>query len=198
MTEFHNKDVEIIQEEIVYNGFFKMIAKTLKHRLFGGGWSPPIRRECFQRGDAVAAILYDPHQDTIGFIEQFRIGALNSKNGPWCLEVVAGMVEAGETPENTLKRELIEEASFTPERLIPICEYFSSPGGCDEVLHVFCAIGDLRHTGGIHGLESESEDIKVHVQPAEWVFENLYRGRFNNAATLIALQWLKLNKMALN
>ncbi|MGI1679687.1 MAG: NUDIX domain-containing protein [Cellvibrionaceae bacterium] len=190
---YHLKDVEIVKRETAYNGFFKMEKIKLKHRLFEGGWTGEINRELFVRGDAVAATLYDPRHDLIGMIEQFRVGALAEPYGPWCLEVVAGMIEAGETPEQVMVRELKEEANVVPERLDYIGNYLSSPGGSDEKLYLYCCQCDLSQVEGVFGLESENEDIRVLTYPAKDVFANLFDGRFNNAATLICLQWLQNN-----
>ncbi len=196
-TKLSHEDIDILDRKFVYQGFFKMEKIQLRHRLFEGGWSDTIAREMFVRGQAVAAVMYDPKHKLIGLIEQFRIGAIDSPNGPWLCEVVAGMAETGEKCEQVILRELTEEADMTPEHLIPICDYFSSPGGTDESLTLFCAIGDLNNIGGIHGLKDENEDIRVIVMPEKEVFDQLYGGRYNNAATLICLQWLMLNRAVL-
>lgn len=192
-AQFAVQDVEVGERRAGYQGFFRLDLIKLRHRLFEGGWSQWFSRELFVRGPAVAAILYDPAQDLIGFVEQFRIGALNESTGPWCLEVVAGISEPGETPEAVIGREIQEEAGLTPNQLIPICHYLSSPGGTDEKLYLYCALCDLSAGGGVFGLPEENEDIRLHVAPAAEVFANLYTSRFNNAATLLCLQWLQLN-----
>ncbi|UTA48183.1 NUDIX domain-containing protein [Simiduia sp. 21SJ11W-1] len=191
--QFQLGDVEVAEKETTYQGFFRMARLKLRHKLFGGGWSGWMTRELFERGDAVAAILYDPQHDLVGFVEQFRVGALKQPYGPWCLEVVAGMTEPGETPEQVMAREIEEESGLQAARLIPICNYLSSPGGTDEQLHLFCAICSLQGAGGVFGLAAENEDIRLHVAPAGEVFANLYQGRFNNAATLLCLQWLQIH-----
>lgn len=192
---FSSDDVKVEHRELVYRGFFKMEKLALKHRLFEGGWTDTIDRELFVRGQAVAAVMYDPLNRLIGLIEQFRVGAIGVSPSPWLCEVVAGMTEEGEKPDDVILRELQEEAAMTPQELIPICDYFSSPGGTDESLSLFCAIGDLSRLGGIHGLKEENEDIKVLVLPENQVFSEIYTGRYNNAATLICLQWLQLHHL---
>lgn len=196
-SEFRRRDVELAETEVTYQGFFRMVRLKLRHRLFRGGWSGWITRELFERGEAVAAILYDPVRDRIGFVEQFRVGALNDPLGPWCLEVVAGMTEVGETPAEVIHREIVEEAGIAARQLVPICQYMSSPGGSDERLHLFCALCDLSEAGGIFGLADENEDIRLHTAAADAVFAALYSGRFNNAATLICLQWLQQHRAQL-
>ncbi len=196
-AKFSQRDVQLIDEKVVFDGFFKMHEVTLRHKLFAGGWSGEICREIFHRGHASAAILYDPDTDSIGLVEQFRIGALESEFGPWCLEVVAGMVEEGETPEEVVRRELEEEAGVIAADLVHISSYYSSPGGCSEKIHLYCALCDLSAAGGLHGLDHEHEDIQLHIYQAEEVFAVMLDSRMNNAATLLGLQWLQINRESL-
>jgi ADP-ribose pyrophosphatase len=195
--KFHRPDVELISESVAFNGFFQLVVQRLRHRMFAGGWSEPIEREVFTKTEAAAAVLYDAKQDRIALIEQFRAGALDSHYGPWCLEVVAGMLEEGENAEQLIRREILEEAGLVPEVLHKITEYYSTPGACNEKIHLFCAECDLSEAGGIHGLDAESEDILLSVFDAQSVLDAMLQSRMNNAATLIALQWLAINRPAL-
>lgn len=195
---FRLEDVELLERETLYQGFFRMERVHYRHRRYRGDWSEVIDREVFMRGEAVGVVLYDPAHDLIGLVEQIRPGAFNDRNGPWCLEVVAGMIEPGETTEAVARRELQEEADVTPSRVEYICDYMASPGGCDERLYLYCALADLSgRDGDINGLEEEAEDIRLLILPADDVFSELYSGRFNNAATLISLQWLQMNRARL-
>lgn len=191
--KFTRDDVEVIKREELYKRFFRVEKIVLRHKLFDGGWGKEIGRELFERGEAVAIVLYDPINHLIGMVEQFRVGALAEATGPWLFEVVAGMVEAGEQPEEVARRELLEEANISPRRLEYICNFLSSPGGSDEKLYLYCGICDLANAGGVFGLEEEGEDILFHALPADDVFAQLYSGKFNNAAALICLQWLQVN-----
>lgn len=195
--ELGREDVRIESDRTVYDGFFKMYEVQLSHKTFAGEWIPSISRELFHRGQAASCVLYDPKHDLIGLIEQFRIGTLESEMGPWCLEGVAGMMEDGETPEQLMHRELEEEAGITGAELIHISSYYSSPGGCSELIHLYCALCDLQGKGGLFGLKEENEDIRFGVYNADEVFVNMYQGRTNNAATLIGLQWVQFNRDSL-
>lgn len=195
--EFSHNDVDLLTREVVYKGFFAIEKIQLRHRLFAGGWSAPLTRELFVRGTAVAAVIYDPEHQLIGLVEQFRIGVLDDESGPWCREVVAGMAEPNESDTDVMLRELQEEAGIRPEQLHSICDYYTSPGGTSERLHLFCAVTDLREAGGLYGLPEEGEDIRMIVVPEDQVFKDLYNGQYNNAATLICLQWLMMNKALL-
>lgn len=192
--QFNCNDVEVLGRETLYERFFRVEKISLRHKLFKGSWSNNINREIFLRGNAIAVVLYDPVNDLIGMIEQFRIGAMDEANGPWCYEVVAGMVEDGEEPEAVARRELLEEANVTPYHLEFICDFLSSPGGSDEKLFLYCGLSDLSSAGGVHGLSDENEDIHLHCFNADEVFSELLNGSFNNAAALICLQWLQMNR----
>lgn len=194
-AEFDRDDVDIIDREELYRGFFQAERVRLRHRQFRtGDWGEPLTRELVHHKEAVGVLLYDPSRDELALVEQFRIGALEEKSGPWCLEVVAGMVEAGETPVDVARRELVEEAGIDEVELRYIGNYLASPGGCDEKLHLYCGICDLSNAGGIFGLPEEHEDIKVHVLAAPKVLDTLYTGRWNNPAALITLQWLAMHR----
>ncbi|MFT5117603.1 MAG: ADP-ribose pyrophosphatase [Kiritimatiellia bacterium] len=191
-------DVEIVKRQVVYQGFFAIEKLQLRHRLFNGAWSAPLTRELFVRGTAVAAVLYDPTHQLIGLVEQFRVGLLDSESSPWCREVVAGMAEPGELDNEVMLRELQEEAGIVPQALHKICEYYSSPGGTSERLTLYCAMADLSEAGGFYGLPEEGEDIHMLVLAEDEVFSALYDGQYNNAATLICLQWLVMKKHTLS
>ena len=110
------------------------------------------------------------------------------------------MMDKQESPEALVRREIIEEAGITDVELIPITSYYSTPGACNEIIHLYCGLCDLSHIGegnDIFGLETENEDIRLHAFEAQGVFDAMLRSRANNAATLICLQWLQLNRQEL-
>lgn len=191
--KFGAEDYKIETKETVFQGFFRVVKLYLRHRRFDGDWSEQIQRELFQRGDAVGVLLYDPVNHLVGLVEQFRVGALNDQNGPWQFEIVAGMIEPDETPEQVAVRELQEEAGIEVEKLLPICDYLVSAGGTDEKMYVFCGLCDLRDKGGKFGLATEAEDILFQVWPYDEVITAHQSGILNSAATTVGLLWLQLN-----
>ena len=190
---YSTQDVEVISQQKSYDGFFKIISYQLRHKLFNGQWSGEIRRELFERGHACALLPYDPVRDEVVLIEQFRIGALTRTASPWLLELIAGVVEEGESNEQVVRREAKEEADLTILRSELLCCYLSSAGGSSERLQLFIGEVDASQAGGIFGLAQEDEDIKVHVFSREQALLMLEQGVIDNAASIIALQWLALN-----
>jgi ADP-ribose pyrophosphatase len=197
-VKFSQSDYNIVAKERLHDGFFKVDRFNIQHQLFAGGRTETFSRELFERGQASAVLLYDVNKDVVVLIEQFRIGAAFDPQGsPWLLEVVAGIIEEGEVAEEVARREAQEEAGCIIEELIPISSYWSSPGGTSEKVHLYCALLDSRGMGGVHGLDHEQEDIRVRLIPFPQAYAGIARGEINNAATIIALQWLKLNQKQL-
>ncbi|TOM48621.1 ADP-ribose diphosphatase [Vibrio parahaemolyticus] len=194
--EFTSRDVEIISKESVFEGFFKMVKYRFKHKLFAGGWSDVVEREMFERGHAAAMLPYDPKTDQVVIIEQVRIGALEHEH-PWQLEIVAGMIDRDESAEEVIRREAEEEAGITVGRVASVTSYYPSSGGCSEKLDVFVGEVDASKAHGIHGLDYEDEDIRVHVLSREQAYQWVKDGIFENGASIIALQWLQLNHQEL-
>lgn len=188
-------DVQVIDRAACFSGFYKLDRLRLRHRQFAGEMGPELSRELFVRHDAVCVLPYDPQRDCVVLIEQFRIGALDKSTNPWLLELVAGLIDKDEVPEEVARREALEEANLPLGALWPITQYYPSPGGSDERVHLFVGRCDSAGAGGVHGLAEEGEDIRVHVWPLEDALDAVKDGRIDNAASIIALQWLALNRV---
>lgn len=193
-VEFSRDDVEQLEHSVAFSGFFRMERYRLRHQLFQGGWSAPFSREVFERGNAVVVLPFDPVSNQILLIEQFRIGAWAAGQKPWLLELIAGIFESGESPEQVALREGVEEAGCQFSELMPIAEYLISPGGSSEKIWLFCGRFDATQVSQFGGLAAESEDIRVHLLPLATAYQWLDQGKFDNAAPIMALLWLKLNE----
>ncbi len=192
-----DKDFKIIKREIAYQGFFRLEKFTLKHTLYQGGWSQDITRELFMRGNCVAVLLYDPDRDEVVLIEQFRAGAVLVPERAWLVEIVAGAIEEGETPEAVALRESEEEAGCTVQDMTLIKEFYTTPGGSSERISLFCGRVDTSELGGVHGLDHEDEDILVSVVKFNEAFAMVEDGRIESGIAIIALQWLYIHRDAL-
>ncbi|EKM5064493.1 ADP-ribose diphosphatase [Cronobacter turicensis] len=194
---FTKNDVEIIAREKLYRGFFSLDLYRFRHRLFNGEMSGEVRREIFERGHAAVLLPFDPVRDEVVLIEQIRIAAFDTSDTPWLLELVAGMIEPGETVEEVARREAEEEAGLSVGRVKKFMSYLASPGGTSERLSLLVGEVDATTAQGIHGLADENEDIRVHVVSREQAYQWVDEGRIDNAASVIALQWLQLHYQAL-
>ncbi|ENY0896188.1 ADP-ribose diphosphatase [Enterobacter ludwigii] len=194
---FAKNDVEIIARETLYSGFFSMELYRFRHRLFNGEMSGEIRREIFERGHAAVLLPFDPVCDEVVLVEQIRIAAYDVSASPWLLEMVAGMIEEGESVEDVARREALEEAGLVVGRTKPVLSYLASPGGTSERLSIMVGEVDATTAEGIHGLADENEDIRVHVVSREQAYQWVEEGKIDNAASVIALQWLQLHYQTL-
>ncbi len=189
-----NYSWKVIDHEILFQGYFRMEKFHLQHEKYEGGWTEVFQRELFERGSAVAVLLFDPFLDKVVLIEQFRVGGVGTLDKPWMKEIVAGIIEQGESDHEVAKRESVEEAGCEILKMEKITQFYVSPGGTTEQCIVYCGMVDSVGVGGVFGLEHEFEDIRVEVvsilQAEAWLKD----GTINSAASIIALQWLLLNK----
>ena len=196
IQHFSQQDIEILGEQTLYEGFFTLKRIQFKHKLFAGGQSGVVTRELLIKGAASAVIAYDPKEDSVILVEQVRIGAAyqpESSRSPWLLELIAGMVEKGEKPEDVALRESEEEAGIQVKNLTHCLSVWDSPGGIVERIHLFAGEVDSSQAKGIHGLAEENEDIRVQVVKREQAYQWMCEGKIDNGIAVIGLQWLQLN-----
>ncbi len=193
-------DVEILEKLTPYKGFFRIDRYKLRHRLHAGGWSEPMIREVFERGNAVGVLLYDPDRDKVVLVEQFRLPAHLAGRSAWQLEIVAGVTDGGadESPGDLARREAREEAGVAIlGPLVPIHRFMPSPGGSTEAIELFCGRVDARTAEGIHGLAEEHEDIKVVTLHYREAMKLVRQQKIENSPALISLYWLAANRIRL-
>lgn len=189
-----SEDWQLLERETPFSGFFRLDRLTLRHRLYRGGWSNAMTRELFVRHQAVAVLPWDPVRREVLLVEQFRVGAVEGRDTPWCLELIAGICDQpGERLEDVARREAREEADLELAAMQPLYDYMASPGGSNERLQLFVAEADLSGAGGVHGNDSENEDIRVVTAGVDEIPSLMAAGLVDNAPALIALQWLMLN-----
>ncbi|MFK7795518.1 MAG: NUDIX domain-containing protein [Gammaproteobacteria bacterium] len=186
-------DWKIHQKKIAYDGHFKLSSYELSHEKYSGETTALLHRELVGRADAVAMVAYDPDTDEIVLVEQFRVGAI-SEEQPWLIEIVAGLIEEGESPEEVTIRESQEEIGCAPSELIKIAGFYTTPGGNSEWVHLYMGKISVAELGNIGGLEEEGEDIKVIIVPASDVSYMLSTGEVRSAIAIIGLQWFVMNR----
>jgi ADP-ribose pyrophosphatase len=183
--------VEIIEANKGFEHFLRMDVFRFRYRRFSGEWSAERTYDVLRRGQAVAIALYDPDRDEVVLIEQLRLPALLAGASPWQVEVAAGLVDAGETPQMVAIRETREETGLAIKgEPIPIQRYLPSCGASDESVFLFCARVDATEATGLHGVLEEGEDIRVVVKTLAEVEALLDSGAIENGHSLVALYWL--------
>jgi ADP-ribose pyrophosphatase len=189
--EFGRQDVLIETRETVFGGFCDIDHIQLRHRRFEcQTFGPTLKRELVIRRPAVGVLIHDPIHRTFVLIEKFRIGALQDTVSPWQLEVVAGLIDDGESAEQAVIREALEETGIHIAALERLYQFYPSAGGCDEHFTLYAATADLSDAGGVHGAADEGENIRIHVVECDTISALLRSGRLVNGPVIIALQWL--------
>jgi ADP-ribose pyrophosphatase len=190
-----NPDTRIESQQRVWDGRFPLDVVRFRHRRFDGTQSATRIWELWRRGRAAAVLPYDPDTDQVVLIEQYRLPALAAGIDPVMVEFPAGLCDAGETPEQTARREMLEEMALPVTTLLPIGDFLLSPGGSDELCALYLgrvvappavADGIVGHAG----LAEENEDIRTRVWPAARAIEAALAGRFANVVTTLGLLWL--------
>ena len=184
---------KILNKKNIHNGFFKMNEITLKYKKYDGSWSNEIKRELFGGAQVSAVLPYDPENKKIVLIQQFRPGTISRDSNNYLDEIVAGIIDPGETPEDTASRECLEETGCKVKNLRSIQGYFPAPGSSESFYHLYLAEIISPDKEAIRGLENENEDILVKSYTYEQVKEKMEKNEILNGLTLIALQWFFLN-----
>ena len=187
-----NSKYKIIKEKLLHKGFFKLEELNLVHKKHDGSWSSEIKREVFGGAHVSTVLPYDPINKRILLVEQFRPGILKRKHGPTILEIVAGMIDEGETPSDAAKRECLEETGCSVNKLTEIFSYYPAPGSSESYYHFFLAEINSFKGQRIMGQENENEDILVKSYTINEIKNFLQNKNIINAATLLALQWFFL------
>jgi ADP-ribose pyrophosphatase len=192
--------VDIRSQQRLFDDFFKIDELIVRHERYDGGMSGAERRLVFERGDAVAVLLFDADARSVVLVEQFRAPTViaHRRDNPastdgWVIELVAGMIDAGETAEEAAIREVFEETGYRIMNPRLIGKYFSSPGGSDERFFLYLArVGEAQREGDGGGVTGE-EDIKVFQLKIDDLFDRLAQGAIDDPKLAIAAYWLKDN-----
>lgn len=198
-ASFGHNDLSIEKTEKLYQGFLHIDRVSLRHRLFDRpDYSPQFTRELVHRKPAAGVLLYNDQQQKFALIEQFRVGAIHDSYSPWQLEIIAGVLDGDETPENCIRRESLEESGCVLESVEHLFSFYPSVGACDEIFHLYSASITLPEQGGVFGQPDENENIKLHIIEYHHLNDLLQSQRLANAPVIMALQWLKQHILMLS
>jgi ADP-ribose pyrophosphatase len=187
------RKVDVLDRRVLLDGFFLVEDVDVSFELHTGGMSPPVKRLSLKRDLAAALLLDNTAHGTVILVRQFRYASLE-QDGGWLTEIVAGLIDEGETAEQAVRREAVEEAGYQVGALEPITTFYTTPGICSERIAMFYGVTDAEPVAAGGGLAHEGEDIEVLEVPYAEAFAMIERGEIVDGKTLIALMWLK-NRM---
>ena len=196
LNEMNRTHVSTHNKSIVYQGFFSVEEHSLSYRKFNEEQSAVVTRSALISSDAVIVLPYDPINDRVLLIEQFRMGPYaKGDESPWVLEPIAGLIDAGETPESAGIREAREEAHLELKKLELVARSYPSPGISTEFFHQYIGIVSLpESTKLVSGLASESEDIRSHIFSFKTFFDMISKGEINVGPAILLGLWLSKNR----
>jgi nudix-type nucleoside diphosphatase (YffH/AdpP family) len=186
------KKVSIEQKKIIFDDFFKVEEAYLRFEQFNGEMSPRIRRLNMERGNSVAIVILNKDTGKLIMVSQFRYPTYQNNHG-WTIEIIAGMVDPGETPEQTLRRELEEEIGLKIENFGHINTFYPSPGGSSELIYLYYAAvsGEQAKYKETGGLLSHGEDVKALELSLEDALDKIKSGEIVDAKTIVGIYWLE-------
>ncbi len=185
-----NRKVILHGKRCLYDGFFKLEEARVSYEKFDGRMSPVVSRLNLERGDSVAAVVFDADTRELILVEQFRYAAWEKGPG-WVCEIVAGMIDAEETPETAIRREIREETGYAVTRLEKIAVFYLTPGGSSERVFLYYAEAtpvDRAADGADEG--AGFEDIRAVRLSLDEARDRLSGGSWADAKTLIGILWL--------
>lgn len=190
--EFTRDDVEIVDHRKPYNWFFRMEEYDVRIRRFDGTLGAPTTRAVFRPWDAVMVLPYDPVRDRVLVVEQFRAGPYaRGDQAPWMTEPIAGLIDAGETPQATAFREAGEEAGLELRSLELVSQSYPSPGGSADFFTMYVGIADLPDgIEGVGGLVSEEENIRSSLMAWDIFLAKLDADEFWITPLVVIGHWL--------
>lgn len=185
--------VDVDGPELLAKGFrpYERYRLVLQHP---DGTSDRQLRDIVRGGRVVGVLGYDPDRDLVVLIRQFRLAAHLAGGKGDLVEIVAGMVEAGEDPEAAARRECAEEAGVAPRALVPMLTFTPTPGVTDEMAQLYLGVLDASDLPARAGSAAETETTRPFAVPVDEALAAIGAGRCINGFLILALQWLALNR----
>lgn len=180
------RKVDVLNRKQVYKGFNLVEVLEIQSEEQDGKMGEPVKREIVERGDATAVLIRHTEENAFIFARQLRPPLLRH-NEPWLTEIVAGVIDEGETPEQSARREIEEELGFRAEDLRPLGEMYGSPGGLSEKVYLYYAEVSEKNRVAAGGGTDKGEDVEEIKIPVEETYGKLDAGEFRDAKTQIAL-----------
>lgn len=197
MSRFDQIRIAILKDETLWKGW-SHVRRIVFDYIRPDDGKVRLEWEVFDRGEAVAILLYDPKRRVAVMVRQFRIPVHLMGDHPFLLEVPAGSMEHGEDPAETVCREAMEETGYEVAAPRHLFSAYTSPGAVTEKVHFYFARIEAAHkTADGGGLAEENEDIEITELSLDEAMAMIADGRICDAKTIMLLQWAALNPVAL-
>ncbi|ALD20787.1 NUDIX domain-containing protein [Hymenobacter sp. DG25A] len=170
--------MHITHRQLLHNGHYKLSQLIVQDGV------KELRRERFEPGQAVAALVFDTHRQEYILVRQYRVGAEDE-----VLEIPAGVLDhEGEAPDEAMRREIMEEIGYEVDKLNLIAGFYPSPGNSAEFIHLYYAEVS-RQTAAGGGAAAENEKIEIIRLP----LDKLLQQPIQDGKTWMAIQWAQLH-----
>lgn len=191
----NNPKVKNIAIKNLSKAHYKLDKVDFEYQTKNGNWQTQSR-ECYDRGDGAAILLYNPTKKTVILTKQFRMPSyLNGNQTGMMIEVCAGLLDE-DNPEACIIKEAEEETGFKISNPKKVFELYSTPGAVTEKIHYFIAeYNDEMKISDGGGLEEEHEEIEVLEIKFDTALEMVSKGEINDAKTVILLQYTQIQKL---
>ena len=177
------------------NDWYTLNKVNFDFKTKNGEWKN-MNRECYDRGDGAAILLYNPLKKTVILTKQFRMPTfLNENKDGMMIEVCAGLLDEDD-PVTCIKKEAEEETGYKIQQPQKIFEIYSSPGAVTEKIHYFIAQynPEMKISEG-GGNAEETEEIEVLEIDFNTALSMVFNGEIVDAKTIILLQYAKIKDL---
>ena len=190
-----NDYLKNIRKKLLSDNWYTLNKFTYDFKLNNGKWIEQ-QRECYDRGNGAAILLYNKEKGTIVLTKQFRMPTyINGNDDGFMVEACAGLLD-DDNAEDCIRKEAEEETGYRISEVTKVLEAYSSPGSVTEILHFFVAeySAEMKVSDG-GGVESETEDIEVLELSFNDALKMIANGEIIDMKTIILIQYAQINKL---
>lgn len=190
-----NDYLKNIRKKLLSDNWYTLNKFTYDFKLNNGKWIEQ-QRECYDRGNGAAILLYNKEKGTIVLTKQFRMPTyINGNDDGFMVEACAGLLD-DDNAEDCIRKEAEEETGYRISEVTKVLEAYSSPGSVTEILHFFVAeySAEMKVSDG-GGVESETEDIEVLELSFNDALKMIANGEIVDMKTIILIQYAQINKL---
>lgn len=184
-----------IRKKLLSDNWYTLNKFTYDFKLKNGKWIEQ-QRECYDRGNGAAILLFNKEKGTIVLTKQFRMPTyINGNDDGFMVEACAGLLD-DDNAEDCIRKEAEEETGYRISEVTKVLEAYSSPGSVTEILHFFVAeySAEMKVSEG-GGVESETEDIEVLEMLFSEALKMIANGKIVDMKTIILIQYAQINKL---